>query len=55
MRLAKALSPIFIFVRLGENRSVLLECLHLEALDVHVLLRDLLVTLSGCHHLDGLK
>ena len=37
------------------NPSALLECLLLEALGVHVSLRDLLVTLRGCHHLDGLK
>ena len=37
------------------NISALLECLHLEALGVHVLLRDLLVTLGGCHHLDDLE
>jgi hypothetical protein len=36
------------------NPSVLFECLHLEALGVRVLLRDSLVTLSGCRHLDGL-
>ena len=35
-------------MRLGENSSALLECLHLEALGVHVLLRDSLVTLSSC-------
>jgi hypothetical protein len=45
----------FIFVRLGENPSVLLECLHLEALGVHVLLWDSLVTLGGCSLLDGLE
>jgi hypothetical protein len=44
-----------IFVRLGENRSTLLECLHLEALGVRASLWDSLVTLSGCHHLDGLE
>ena len=37
------------------NPSVLLECLHLEALGVRVSLRDSLVTLGGCHHLDGLE
>jgi len=37
------------------NPSTLLECLHLEALGVHVLLRDSLVTLGGCLHLDGLE
>ena len=37
------------------NSSALLECLHLEALDVRVSLRDSLVTLGGCHHLDGLE
>jgi hypothetical protein len=36
------------------NSSALLKCLHLEALDVRVSLWDLLVTLGGCHHLDGL-
>jgi hypothetical protein len=36
------------------NLSALLECLYLEALDVHVSLWDSLVTLGGCHHLDGL-
>ena len=36
------------------NPSALLECLHLEALGVRVLLRDSLVTLGGYHHLDGL-
>ena len=40
-------------MRLGENSSALLECLHLETLDVRVSLRDSLVTLGGCHHLDG--
>ena len=35
--------------------SALLECLHLEALGVRVLLWDSLVTLGGCHHLDGLE
>jgi hypothetical protein len=29
--------------------------LHLEALGVHVSLQDSLVTLGGCHHLDGLE
>ena len=43
MSLAKALPLIsiiefIIFVRLGVNPSVLLECLHLEALGVRVLL-----------------
>ena len=42
-------------MRLGENPSALLECLHLEALGVRVLLWDSLVTLGGCHHLDGLE
>ena len=37
-------------MRLGENPSAL----HLEALGVHVLLWDSLVTLGGCLHLDGL-
>ena len=40
---------------LGENQSALLECLHLEALGVHVSLRDSLVALSGYRHLDGLE
>ena len=44
-----------IFVRLGENPSTLLECFHLEALGVRVLLWDLFVTLGGCRHLDGLE
>ena len=42
-------------MRLGENLSALLECLHLEALGVRVLLRDSLVTLGGYRHLDGLE
>ena len=42
-------------MRLEVNPSALLECLHLEALGVHVSLRDLLVTLGGCRHLDGLE
>ena len=42
-------------MRLGENPSALLECLHLKALGVRISLRDLLVTLGGCHHLDGLE
>jgi hypothetical protein len=42
-------------VRLRENPSALLKCLHLEALGVRVSLRDSLVTLGGCHHLDGLE
>ena len=42
-------------MRLVENASTLLECLHLEALGVRVSLWDLLVTLGGCHHLDGLE
>ena len=37
------------------NPSALLECLHLEALGVHVLLWESLVTLGGCRHLDGLE
>ena len=37
------------------NPSALLECLHLEALGVRVSLRDFLVTLGGCRHLDGLE
>ena len=36
------------------NPSALLELLHLEALGVRVSLQVLLVTLGGCHHLDGL-
>ena len=35
--------------------SALLDCLHLEALVVCVLLRDSLVTLGGCRHLDILE
>jgi hypothetical protein len=42
-------------VRLGENPSVLLECLHLEALSIRVSLRDSLITLGGYHHLDSLE
>jgi hypothetical protein len=42
-------------VRLGENPSALLECLHLEALGARVSLWDSLVTLGGCRHLDGLE
>ena len=42
-------------MRLGEIPSALLEYLHLEALGVHVSLQDLLVTLGGCRHLDGLE
>ena len=42
-------------MRLGENQSALLECLHLEALGVRVSLRDSLVTLGGCSNLDGLE
>ena len=34
--------------------SALLDCLHLEALVVCVLLQDSLIALGGCHHLDGL-
>ena len=37
------------------NPSALLECLHLEAFGVRVSLRDSLVTLGGCCHLDGLE
>jgi len=37
------------------NPSALLECLHLEALGIRVSLRDSLVTLGGCRHLDGLE
>ena len=40
---------------MGVNPSVLLECLHLEALGVCVSLRDSLVTLGGCRHLDDLE
>ena len=42
-------------MRLGENPSALLECLHLEALGVRVSIWDSLVTLGDCHHLDGLE
>ena len=35
------------------NPSALLECLHLEALGIRVALRISLVSLGGCHHLDG--
>ena len=42
-------------MRLGDNPSALLECLHLEALGVRVSLWDSLVTLGGCRHLDGLE
>ena len=35
-------------MRLGENPSALLKCLHLEALGVRVSLQDSLVTLGGC-------
>jgi hypothetical protein len=42
-------------VRLGENPSALLECLHLEALGDCVSLRVWLVTLGGYRHLDGLE
>ena len=42
-------------MRLEENPSALLECLHLEALGVRVSLRDSLVTLGGCCHLDDLE
>ena len=41
-------------MRLGENPSALLECLHLEALGIHVSQWDSLVTLGGCRYLDGL-
>jgi hypothetical protein len=41
-------------VRLEVNPSALFECLLLEALGVCVSLRDSLVTLGGCHHLDSL-
>jgi hypothetical protein len=42
-------------VRLGEDPSALLECLHLEAFGDCVSLRDSLVTLGGCCHLDVLE
>jgi hypothetical protein len=42
-------------VRLGDNPSALLECLHLEALGVCVPLWDSLVTLGVCRHLEGLE
>ena len=42
-------------MRLGDNPSALLECLHLEALGVRVSLRYSLVTLGGCRHLDSLE
>jgi hypothetical protein len=42
-------------VRLRENPSALLEYLHIEALGVRVSLRDSLVTLGGCRHLDSLE
>ena len=42
-------------MRLGENPSALLECLHLEVLGIRVSLWDSLVTLGGCRHLDGLE
>jgi hypothetical protein len=42
-------------VRLGENPSALLECLHLKALGDCVSLWGSLVTLGGCHHLNGLE
>jgi hypothetical protein len=42
-------------MKLRENPSALLECLHLEALGARVSLWDSLVTLGGCHHLDGLE
>ena len=37
------------------NPSALLECLYLETLGVRVSLRDSLVTLGGCYHVDGLE
>ena len=59
MSLANALPLISIInsssLRLRENPSALLECLHLEALGVRVSLWDSLVTLGGCRHLDGLE
>jgi hypothetical protein len=42
-------------MRLEENPSALLECLHLKTLDDCVSLRDLLVTLGGHRYLDGLE
>ena len=42
-------------MRLGENPSALLECLHLEALGVRISLLDSLVTFDGCRHLYGLE
>ena len=42
-------------MRLRENLSALLEWLHLEALGIRVSLRNSLVTLGGCRHLDGLE
>ena len=42
-------------MRLEENPSALLECLHLETLGVRVSLWDLLVILGGCRHIDGLE
>ena len=42
-------------MRLVENPSALLECLHLETLGVRVSVRDSLVTLGGCHRLDSLE
>jgi hypothetical protein len=42
-------------VRLGVNPSALLKWLHLEALGDCVSLRDSLVTLGGCCHLDSLE
>ena len=42
-------------MRLGENPSALLECLHLETLGVRVSLWDSLITLCGCRHVDGLE
>ena len=51
----KLVSRHLVGVRLGVNPSALLECLHLEALGVRISLRDSLVTLGGCRHLDGLE
>ena len=42
-------------MRLGVNLGALLECFHLEALGIRVLLWDSLITLGGCRHLDGLE
>jgi hypothetical protein len=44
-----------IFVRLEENPSALLECLHPEALGDCISLRISLVTLGDCRYLDDLE